>query len=274
MTHNELASSLAAHLRGSTGYLTWEDMQMGPSGSPRPDVFCIEPSYTRFIPKVYEVKVSRSDFLSDVTSGKWQSYSPFASAIIFATRRGLIAANEVPAGCGLIQLGETWRMVKRPTLQKIETLPHVAWMKLMIDGIARQVRGQPGPRDANMYLAAKKLRAKHGELIAKAVQDAASIDGMLEHARLTRDAMRIAAEDEAKRIRARAEQEHSKLAELRTELCQVLGLTEPATRYSIETAIWNAAKDKWDVVSELHKDIENALMKAKEHALAREGEPA
>lgn len=39
--HDELAQSLAAHLRGDARMI-WCDLQLGPSGSPRPDVYTID----------------------------------------------------------------------------------------------------------------------------------------------------------------------------------------------------------------------------------------
>ena len=46
MTHDELAADLAAHLRGERT-MVWTDMQLGSSGSVRPDVYTIAKSYVR-----------------------------------------------------------------------------------------------------------------------------------------------------------------------------------------------------------------------------------
>jgi hypothetical protein len=165
MTHDELASDLAAHLRASGDVIAWENMQMGPSGSPRPDVYIMQKSYSRFCPMAYEVKVSVADFRSDVTSGKWQSYLQYASGVVFAVPLGLINKDDLPKGCGLIVRGEGWRHVKKPILQPISTLPHDAWMKLMIDGINRV---DPAARLAirHEYASAEKMRKRFGEDIA------------------------------------------------------------------------------------------------------------
>lgn len=71
--HDELARSLADSLR-TDSVMTWTDLQMGPSHSARPDVYTLNKSYVSPCPTTYECKISRSDFLSDVTSGKWQAY--------------------------------------------------------------------------------------------------------------------------------------------------------------------------------------------------------
>lgn len=52
--HDDLAHDLASYLRGMTDRRVWVDMQLGPSGSPRPDVYTIPCSFTRFTPLAYE----------------------------------------------------------------------------------------------------------------------------------------------------------------------------------------------------------------------------
>lgn len=142
--HHALAEDLAVHLRSTSDRMVWTDMQIGPSGSPRPDVYTIPKSYSKFRPMAYEIKVSVADFRRDVTVGKWQSYLKFASGVIFAVPSGLITKSDVPPGCGLIVRGPSdapgsaWSNIKGPTLSVTESLPLDAWMKLIIDGLNRQ----------------------------------------------------------------------------------------------------------------------------------------
>lgn len=138
-THNGLAEDLADHLRGmSRPMMVWLDMQLGPSGSMRPDVFAMAPTYGQIDTRAFERKVNRSDFLADVTAGKALSYMQVAGALSFAAPKGLIRRDEIPEGCGLIERGDDkWRWVRRPTIQRIQSLPTKVWMKLVIDGIAR-----------------------------------------------------------------------------------------------------------------------------------------
>lgn len=49
----------------------------------------------------FEVKISRSDFLSDA---KWQSYLPFVNYFYFATPPGLIKVEELPSEIGLVEI--------------------------------------------------------------------------------------------------------------------------------------------------------------------------
>lgn len=177
--HDDLQRDLATHLRSTRDRVIWENMQMGPSGSPRPDVYSIPKSYTRFTPLAYEIKISVADFRSDVTSGKWQSYLNYASGVTFAVPAGLIKKSDVPEGCGLmIRNDDGWRALKAPKLRKIDTLPHEAWMKLVIDGLDRQ--SQPiEPRTASIWSAQYAMRQKVGERIARIVYDLASGEDLL-----------------------------------------------------------------------------------------------
>lgn len=180
--HDELAHDLAEHLRSNTEIIAWENMQMGPSGSPRPDVYTMRKSFVRFAPMAYEVKVSVSDFRSDITSGKWQSYLKYAGAVVFAVPAGLINKADVPAGCGLIVRHENvWRTVKGPTMQRLETLSHEAWVKLMIDGIDREVKRNRAavPREVNAWLAAREVRKKHGDRIGELLSDLSMAKGRI-----------------------------------------------------------------------------------------------
>ena len=63
--HDQLAEDLAAHLK-APDRMVWLNMQLGPRGSPRPDVYTIYKSYVRPQPTAYEVKISREDFRSDI----------------------------------------------------------------------------------------------------------------------------------------------------------------------------------------------------------------
>ena len=121
--HDQLAEDLASHLRGNTDRMVWTDMQLGPSGSSRPDVYAIPTSYSRFQPIAYECKVSMSDFRADVTKGKYTDYLKFAAGVVFACPAGLLKKEDIPAGAGLMVRGpDGWRSLKKPALIKCETL--------------------------------------------------------------------------------------------------------------------------------------------------------
>jgi hypothetical protein len=166
--HDELANDLADSLEVPER-MVWTDMQLGPSGSARPDVFTMQKSYSRPLPKSYEIKVSLSDFRSDITSGKWQKYLKFSGCVIFAVPKGLITKEDVPIGCGLMTRGENgWRTIKKPTMQVVE-LPEHMMLKLLIDGIDRARR--PRPDEWNQYITNKKLKKLFSEDVNAAITD-------------------------------------------------------------------------------------------------------
>ncbi|PXW23372.1 hypothetical protein [Paraburkholderia caballeronis] len=175
--HDDLSHDLAAHLRGMTDRRVWVDMQLGPVGSTRPDVYTIPCSFTRFTPLAYECKVSRSDFLQDVTKGKYLDYLQFASGVIFAAPANILRKDDIPRGAGLmVRHADRWNVIKAPTLAKCPELPRQLWLKLLMDGERRDHEREAymlnaGRRDLNEWAAAAKLREKFGDVVAAAVQD-------------------------------------------------------------------------------------------------------
>lgn len=173
MNHNELANDLASHLRGNAqAGMVWTDMQLGPAGSPRPDVYMILKSYANWSATAYEIKVSASDLLSDLTSGKWQSYLRFAHRVIFALPAELAKSHgdRIPAQCGIIVRSETgWRMKRRPISNQLPTLPHDAWMKLLIDGCDRARAARYAPETINRWAREAEERKKFGDETARII---------------------------------------------------------------------------------------------------------
>lgn len=230
--HDELAADLAAYLL-SPDRMVWTDMQLGPSGSPRPDVYTIQKSYSKPMPMAFEIKVSRSDMRSDTTSGKWQSYLQFASAVTFAVPDGLCTVADIPDGCGLIvRKTAAWRYVRRPTIQKV-TPPFSACMKLLIDGVSRTYSPrQPIPRRADLWTENEAVRKRFGQAVAIAAKDLARALDMTESAKTAaqyeRD--RIAKETEAykARLRKEAEDESGEWIALRNEILEWLDCKSPS----------------------------------------------
>ena len=202
MTHDELLNDLASHL-AAPARMVWRDMQLGPNGSRRPDVFTLMKSYSRPDPTIYEVKVTRSDYLSDVRTGKWTAYRQFAGIIMFAAPAGLLRKDEIPFTAGLIQRhAKSWRWAKRPVPHDCE-IPKDAWMKLLIDGVRRE-----GPaarlrsyQDDWWHRDAKK---RWGEAAAKWISDAAAVKEMVEDAEERAKVIIQIAEQHAVRIREKA----------------------------------------------------------------------
>lgn len=165
-----VARDLSSYLIRNGDKVVWEDMQLGPSGSPRPDVYCVNKSFTKFCPVSYEVKVHYSDFRGDVTSGKWQSYLKFSQAVIFAAPKGLINKDELPSNCGLILRSETgWRVAKRPVLNHVN-IPATVYQKLIIDGVERFTDINK-PKYFNEWVELDRRKKYIGERFGKVISD-------------------------------------------------------------------------------------------------------
>lgn len=234
-THRSLILSLASHLRATRDRLVWEDMQLGPAGSPRPDVFTPPKTYSRLAPISYEVKVSAADFRRDITAGKWMSYLEFSAGVVFAAPAGLIAKSDVPPGCGLIVLGDNgWRMVKGPTLKHMTNLPSQVWQKLIIDGIQRQITMESvNPRNHSDWTIVEIARKKSGDTLANALSDhMGAVKRLLrertEHLELA-DAIaeekRLAREN----LRDQMAADEVGISAARSEMCELLGLPSDAS---------------------------------------------
>lgn len=199
--HDDLQADLAKHLRRNSDCMVWEDMQLGPVGSPRPDCYRLMKSYTKFCPIVYEIKISVADFRSDITSGKWQKYLNFAGAVVFAVPSGLISKKDLPHGCGLMVRGdEGWSTIKGPTLHPVDSLPREAWMKLLIDGIDRQFHSPELRPTPNSYRVAKEVSKRFGERVGSLLGDVCDAERNLEY-----QLERLQKESGEVRIRADAE---------------------------------------------------------------------
>lgn len=243
--HNDLAADLAAHLRGyAKPAMIWTDMQLGPAGSPRPDVYSIEPTYKRLNAMAYEVKISRADFLADVTSGKALSYLTYAGALAFAVPKGLVRKDEVPAGCGLIERGDTgWRWAKKPKINPIATLPFQAWMKLLMDGRRRDV-GAGNPirvREYTTWKHAETVRRVLGEELARMVRNRDDARHRLQEEIARLELERSATGAEIAKIRdQRLGASRKELEDVKAELAKVatiFGLDPGAQAWEIKRAL-------------------------------------
>ncbi|WP_175878876.1 hypothetical protein [Burkholderia sp. BCC0097] len=248
--HDDLAKDLAAHLRGASDRLVWTDMQLGPVGSPRPDVYTVPCSFARFQPVAYECKISVADFRRDVTAGKWTSYLRFAAGVIFAAPAGLLKKEDIPAGCGLIVRGpDGWRSLKGPTLKNMENLPRDAWIKLIIDGMARlaeQGREQLRAGLCNEWTLEKKLRARLGDLVADAVRDQLNAERRLKAATERLENLAEEAENERRlildRAKEHAQRDAAQIDSARGELARALGLPASAGAWEIASACKQAVR--------------------------------
>lgn len=248
-THDGLLADLASHLRGPER-MVWCDMQLGPSGSPRPDVFTLQKSYSKPHPAAYEVKISRSDFRSDTTSGKWQAYLKFASSVTFAVPDGLVTLADVPDGAGLIvRKDAVWRYVRRPTLQRV-TIPFDACMKLLIDGVSRvSVCSEPRPRTAELWRENAAVRKKFGQAVATAARDLCSIQDRIDRIKEAEsaeyDRLRKDVEKQRAYLMAQVLEDVAQYEAAKREVCAWLSIDESSTVHAVRRAM-SAAREACD----------------------------
>jgi 3-methyladenine DNA glycosylase AlkC len=231
--HDDLALSLAAHLRGPDR-MVWTDMQLGPVGSPRPDVYTIDKSYAHPHPVAYEIKVSLSDYAGDVTAGKWQAYLRYACGVYFACEAGLLTKDVIPTHCGLYTYKDgRWRAAKRAVLNPV-VIPQDALLKLLIDGVNRE--GPTGIRHRvwTDYAHMKQISEVHGELVAKAINNYKAVEHEAAYAKHSADRIIKDAQDRAERI---TEDATSMIEPARRELCTALGLPQDANLYQVQAAV-------------------------------------
>lgn len=95
------------------------------------DVVVIRPSYTKFCIDIYEVKVSRSDFIASLSSNKWRKYLPHCNRFYFALESGFAHKAEIPEGIGLIVRGKRgWNTIKRAKERDV-LIPYETLMSLL-----------------------------------------------------------------------------------------------------------------------------------------------
>lgn len=119
--HDDLQHDLAT-TRRAAGDIAVEKLGIGSFASGgQIDVFAIKPSHTRTTLTAYEVKVSRSDFLSDMRAEKFRRYLAFCGRLYFATPAGMVDKKEVPEGMGLCVRGPNgWHTVMAPRVRTVK----------------------------------------------------------------------------------------------------------------------------------------------------------
>jgi hypothetical protein len=105
MTHDQLAEDLAIAKGGIPFLNACLGSVFKKSKTARADLVVCTPSYTRFCLSVYEVKVTRADFLSDIRSCKWRDYLPHCHRFYFAVAKGVADKSDIPDEAGLVVRG-------------------------------------------------------------------------------------------------------------------------------------------------------------------------
>lgn len=136
ITHGGLIESLVNWRQGPRR-LVFRECKLGSEwingGVPIADVLTLQTRYRDPMPTIYEVKVSRGDFLSDIRGEKWRKYLPLSSRLYFAVPLGVVGKDDVPAECGLITYSperRTWRTAKAAPVREVRYTDEV-WLSLL-----------------------------------------------------------------------------------------------------------------------------------------------
>lgn len=117
-----------------------ESLSMPAAGTQLADVVAVKPSYTRFCLSIYEIKVSRADFQSDVRSEKYKGYLDHSHRLYFATPAGMVTKDEIPEEAGWIVRGTSgWKVMKAAPAREIN-IPEETMMSLIFKKQYQTVR--------------------------------------------------------------------------------------------------------------------------------------
>ena len=98
-----------------------------------PDVFSVRHTTVEAYlePIVHEIKVQRSDLLSDLRSvSKRAAYLQLSSECWYVIREGIARPDEIPPECGVLVASETTLDVARPAPKRAMQMPFGLWMAL------------------------------------------------------------------------------------------------------------------------------------------------
>lgn len=210
--HNALASDLARKLRNDGKSWTWENATIGAWSGPRPDVMAF-PRWRYDLPQIhaYEIKISRSDLLSDLNSDKWRKYLEHCQSVTFAMPHGLAKKEEIPAECGVMfRTGRGWRTERRA--QNLGSACSTqAMAKLLTCHPSREVH--PGLSKWEADAESRRCRElfqrsageKYGHALARLAADVADGEDPAGRARAKADEIIASAKAEALAFRQRIE---------------------------------------------------------------------
>lgn len=153
------------------------------------------------------------------------------------------------AGCGLIVRHESgWRTAKGPTMQRLETLSHEAWVKLMIDGIDREVKRNraAAPREHSAWMAAREVRKRHGDRIGELLSNLSMAESRIIEAttmaQQQAEQIQAGTHRELKWAKDRVAMDRDSLDSEYRHLARELGLEEQATVSDLADAIRTARR--------------------------------
>ena len=139
--HEALVERVAAEM-GRAGRIVWRGLSLRarvdtPDGAnwqmAMPDVFSIRHTTVEDYvePIVHEIKVNRSDLLTDLRrEAKRAAYLWLSSEFWYVVREGIAKPEDIPPECGLMEARSSGFEVLRPAPRRPQRLPFPVWMAL------------------------------------------------------------------------------------------------------------------------------------------------
>ncbi|MEO8805463.1 MAG: hypothetical protein ABI433_05240 [Burkholderiaceae bacterium] len=135
---HELLVERVAREMTRAGRIAWQGLNLRAkvdSGwvTAMPDVFSVRHTTVEAYlePIVHEIKVQRSDLLSDLRSaGKRAAYLQLSSECWYVIREGIAEPGEIPPECGVLVATETGLDVARAAPKRAMQMPFGLWMAL------------------------------------------------------------------------------------------------------------------------------------------------
>lgn len=191
MTHEELAANLAI----AKGGIPFLNVCLGSAWkkgkTPRADLVICNPSYNKFLLSIFEVKISRSDFLSDLRNKKWELYLEHCHRFYFAALDGVCCKKDIPEAAGLILFKEKgWTVAKAaPRLQS--EIPQETLLSLIFARQRQTVREKRLEDIKSMnkrgyrvedFMGRVKAARVHGNEVASLLASVARLNGGIQDA--------------------------------------------------------------------------------------------
>ena len=135
--HEVLVQQIAAEMTRA-GRIAWQGLALRAKvgdawAMAMPDVYSIRhTSIEAYLePIVHEIKVQRSDLLSDLRkTTKRAAYLQLSSECWYVIREGIAAPDEIPPECGVLVAGTSGLDVARPAPKRPMQMPFRLWMAL------------------------------------------------------------------------------------------------------------------------------------------------
>lgn len=197
MKHDELAHMLAERLE-ENGRIVLEKVnlggvwsRMGSNTRGIVDVIAFAPHFNNPDITVYEIKVGRADFRSDIITDKWKKYQKFCNRVVFAFPYGLIEKEEIPEDAGMVtwnQDKKTWHFAKRGNTNPKPEFDFEMLMALLLSWDKKMKRKEARIHIMKYFVNGEKrgfreLKAHFGETVSYALRKQDDTERALREAR-------------------------------------------------------------------------------------------